>query len=1058
MATIKPKRGTGAPTGLVQHELAVNTAGRVIYLGNTGGTGDIVASHTTVRGLSGTVGVSAGSGIAITNSGNSFSIALNAFLSDLRDVKSTISTSANAGDGFVFKGGEWTNTPVVLSLNGSSGDVTAVTSLSAAAGISLSGSSGDITIQNIGVVSFNGLTGVVTGLGTAAAGSGVSISGTTSITISNTGVTGLAAGSNISISSTTGNITVTNQGVRSISNSSTSGGTYGIRITSSTGTGSFFLVNTGVTHAAAGSGISVSGATGTVTISNTGVTGVCAGTGISVSAGTGRVTITNEGVRSFNGLTGAVSFLNYVSSFNGSIGDVQGVGSAVAGSGISVSGATGAVTITNAGVTGITGTANEITVSGTTGFVTIGLPDSITVLDLNTDQVDFNTNPGSTAMAQGRMLWDSVESTVGLGMNSNVTCKIGENLYKFAHNNTGSPINKGEVVYVSGSQGETLLRIAKAQANAESTSATTVGVAAETIAHGATGFVTVFGLLTGIATNTIVGSTAGGALYLSEATAGALRAGLPTQPNHGVRVGFLVKEAGAGSGSIFVNVQNYQELEELSDVFVSGVTSNHMLLWDSTDGRWENRSPTDVRSALDLSSIVSSIRTSSGSATTGGIILAQGSNVTITQSGNTFTFAASLSGASAGVTTLNGLSGAVTLSGGKNIGITLGALNTITISYSPDGASFGVSTIGGLSGAVGLIGGTGVSITTSGNTFTVANTGVVSFGNSTTSGGTYGIRVSGTTGSGVFLTNTGVTTAVAGTGISVSGATGTVTITNQGVRSFSASTSTLDTVQNLLVTPSSGTGDVSLSINVIAVKTVTTSGSGINASTGTLADEEGGYVVTISNTGVHAINNPKTASGGTYGVRVTGNTGSLEIINTGVTFAQAGSGISVSGATGTVTITNTGLTGIAKSGGAYATGNVTLVEGSNITITQSGSTFTIASSGGGGGDVSSVNGATGAITLVGGTDISITPSGSTFTIAYTGVGGPGGGVSTVNGLSGAVGLAVGLGLTLTSSGNTLNIAGLTATTSQIGVAYFDSTNFSVSGGKVSITAINGGTF
>jgi hypothetical protein len=84
-----------------------------------------------------------------------------------------------------------------------------------------------------------------------------------------------------------------------------------------------------------------------------------------------------QGVSSWNGQTGAVSFVNYVASFNGNTGTVQGVSAAVAGTGISVSGATGSVTITNTGVQSLTGTTNQITVSGSTGAVTLSLPSTI---------------------------------------------------------------------------------------------------------------------------------------------------------------------------------------------------------------------------------------------------------------------------------------------------------------------------------------------------------------------------------------------------------------------------------------------------------------------------------------------------------------------------------------------------------------------------------------------------------------------------------------------------------------------------------------------------------
>ena len=45
MAAIKPRRGTSAPsTGLSQYELAVDTTNKRIYVGNVGGSGDLIGS------------------------------------------------------------------------------------------------------------------------------------------------------------------------------------------------------------------------------------------------------------------------------------------------------------------------------------------------------------------------------------------------------------------------------------------------------------------------------------------------------------------------------------------------------------------------------------------------------------------------------------------------------------------------------------------------------------------------------------------------------------------------------------------------------------------------------------------------------------------------------------------------------------------------------------------------------------------------------------------------------------------------------------------------------
>jgi hypothetical protein len=73
MAILKPKRGSGLPSGLQQHELAIDVLNRRIYLGNTGGTGDIISSHITdyVTGLNsatGAVNLYAGSGLSVATS------------------------------------------------------------------------------------------------------------------------------------------------------------------------------------------------------------------------------------------------------------------------------------------------------------------------------------------------------------------------------------------------------------------------------------------------------------------------------------------------------------------------------------------------------------------------------------------------------------------------------------------------------------------------------------------------------------------------------------------------------------------------------------------------------------------------------------------------------------------------------------------------------------------------------------------------------------------------------------------------------------------------------
>jgi hypothetical protein len=108
----------------------------------------------------------------------------------------------------------------------------------------------------------------------------------------------------------------------------------------------------------------VSGTTA-FTVSNTGVTSL-AGSGVSVSAATGAVTVTAPTVTGGTGISVSGSGTTSLTV------SATGVQSLTAGTGISVSGTT-TPTVTNSGVTSIVAGTN-VTVSGATGAVTINAP------------------------------------------------------------------------------------------------------------------------------------------------------------------------------------------------------------------------------------------------------------------------------------------------------------------------------------------------------------------------------------------------------------------------------------------------------------------------------------------------------------------------------------------------------------------------------------------------------------------------------------------------------------------------------------------------------------
>ncbi len=173
------------------------------------------------------------------------------------------------------------------------------------------------------------------------------------------------------------------------------------------------------------------------------------------------------------------------------------------------------------------------------------------------------------------------------------------NSFARIYNDSGVQLVKGDVVYISGAQGN---RIAakKAQANTENTAKNTFAIVVETIAIGAEGTVITEGPLYQLNT---LGLTAGATLYLSPTTAGGYTETQPQAPNHLVIIGF-VERVHATVGSIYVKISNGFELEELHDVDLTEskatpIDADAVLLQDSADSSiWKRLTWANLKATL----------------------------------------------------------------------------------------------------------------------------------------------------------------------------------------------------------------------------------------------------------------------------------------------------------------------------------------------------------------------------------------------------------------------------------------------------------------------------
>lgn len=157
-----------------------------------------------------------------------------------------------------------------------------------------------------------------------------------------------------------------------------------------------------------------------------------------------------------------------------------------------------------------------------------------------------------------------------------------------AYNQTGAVIPKGAVIYISSAHGNDP-QVSLSQANSEAASAYTIGVAQDAVANNSNGTFITSGLLENFATSTF--GIDGTPLYLSPTVAGGLTATKPFAPYHYVRIGTVVRSHPT-AGTVFINITNGFQLDEMSDVASTAPLNNNVLTFESSSGMWKDKSVT----------------------------------------------------------------------------------------------------------------------------------------------------------------------------------------------------------------------------------------------------------------------------------------------------------------------------------------------------------------------------------------------------------------------------------------------------------------------------------
>jgi hypothetical protein len=193
----------------------------------------------------------------------------------------------------------------------------------------------------------------------------------------------------------------------------------------------------------------------------------------------------------------------------------------------------------------------------------------------------IGVSPASVATASGTATV-SIDQAAITGATSATNSEV---LRSYVKNSTGSTINKGSVVYITGSDGTNAL-IGLSSASTEATSSKTLGILASTLTNNAFGYVIKDGQLSGIDTSA---ATAGSSVWLGNTLGSFVFNTPPAEPSHSVYLGVVTK-ANASTGEIVVKVQNGYELDELHDVSAASPTDLDILQYKSSSALWTKAS------------------------------------------------------------------------------------------------------------------------------------------------------------------------------------------------------------------------------------------------------------------------------------------------------------------------------------------------------------------------------------------------------------------------------------------------------------------------------------
>jgi hypothetical protein len=199
------------------------------------------------------------------------------------------------------------------------------------------------------------------------------------------------------------------------------------------------------------------------------------------------------------------------------------------------------------------------------------------------DKLGFDLTAAET-VTPGQLAWNATEGTLDVGT-PGVTYQVGQELAFRCTNTSAGTLADGTPVMFTGSSSTTgYIEIGPMIANGTVPGYVFFGVTTETIATGATGYVTTLGKVRGINTSAYPEDSI---LWLSPTAPGTFQTTEPEAPNLKIAVAAVTKSHPT-DGIIFVRAETGRNISDCHDVEVGGGAYDREYLgWSETNQRWQ---------------------------------------------------------------------------------------------------------------------------------------------------------------------------------------------------------------------------------------------------------------------------------------------------------------------------------------------------------------------------------------------------------------------------------------------------------------------------------------